>query len=84
VYEVYIERAAERDLRRLARDDVRRVIAHVKALAEDPRPSGSRKISGSKNDWRIRVGNYRILYEFDRRAKLVRVMRVAHRREVYR
>jgi mRNA interferase RelE/StbE len=84
VYEVYIERAAERDLRRLARDDFRRVIAHVKALAEDPRPSGSRKISGSKNDWRIRVGDYRILYEFDRRAKLVRVMRVAHRREVYR
>ncbi len=50
MYELYLERAAERDLKRLSTEDFRRVVKHVKALAEEPRPLGCRKISGSKND----------------------------------
>jgi mRNA interferase RelE/StbE len=84
VYEVYLERAAERDLRRLSADYFRRIIRQIKALSETPRPVGCRKITGSKNDWRIRMGDYRVIYEIDDRAKVVRVMRVRHRREVYR
>jgi mRNA-degrading endonuclease RelE of RelBE toxin-antitoxin system len=53
-------------------------------LAENPRPLGYRKLTGSKNDWRIRIGDYRVLYEIDEKAKAVRIMRVRHRREVYR
>jgi mRNA interferase RelE/StbE len=84
VYEVYLERAAERDLRQLSVEDFHRVISHIKALADDPRPSGCRKITGSKSDWRIRIGDYRVIYEIDEKAKAVRVMRIRHRREAYR
>jgi len=84
VYEVYLERAAERDLRHLSSEEFHRVIPRIKALSENPRPSGCRKITGSKNDWRIRIGDYRVIYEIDEDAKVVRIMRVRHRREVYR
>jgi mRNA interferase RelE/StbE len=84
VYEVYLEKAAENDLKRLPTATFQRIIPHIKALAENPRPSSCRKLTGSKNDWRIRVGDYRILYEIDEKAKAVKIMRVRHRREVYR
>jgi len=84
VYEVYLERAAEQDLRQLSAKDFHRIIRHIETLAEDPRPSGCRKIIGSKSDWRIRIGSYRVIYEIDEKEKAVRVMRVRHRREVYR
>ena len=84
MYEVYLERAAERDLRHLSSEEFHRVIPRIRALSENPRPSGCRKITGSKNDWRIRIGDYRVIYEIDENAKIVRVMRVRHRREVYR
>lgn len=84
MYEVQLERAAERDLRRLASELYRRIISHVQALSENPRPSGSRKITGSESDWRIRIGDYRVIYGIDDDAQIVRVMRVRHRREVYR
>lgn len=61
MYEVFLERAAERDLRRLSKEEYYRMIDHIKALARDPRPPSGRKLTGSKSDWRIRVGDYRIL-----------------------
>jgi mRNA interferase RelE/StbE len=61
-----------------------RIIPQIRTLAENPRPSGCRKLTGLKNDWRIRIGEYRVLYEIDERAKAVRIMRVRHRREAYR
>ena len=84
MYEVYLERAAERDLKRLAAESFHRVIPSIEALGENPRPAGCRKLSGSKSDWRIRVGDYRVIYEIDDEEKAVWVMRVRHRREVYR
>ena len=84
MYEVYLERAAERDLRHLSSETFHRIIPRIKALSENPRPSGCRKITGSKNDWRIRIGDYRVIYEIDESSNIVRVMRVRHRREIYR
>jgi mRNA interferase RelE/StbE len=84
VYEVYLEQAAERDLRRLPRQAFERVIVQIKALAGNPRPLGCRKIKGAKHDWRIRVGPYRVIYEVDEKAMAVRVMRVRYRGEAYR
>ncbi|MGQ9647331.1 MAG: type II toxin-antitoxin system RelE family toxin [Thermodesulfobacteriota bacterium] len=72
------------NVRRLPGSIFHRIIPQIKTLAENPRPSGCRKITGSKNDWRIRIGDYRLIYEVDERAKAVRIMRVRHRREVYR
>jgi len=84
VYEVYIEKAAENDLKRLPPITFHRIIPHIRALAGNPRPSSCRKLAGSKDDWRIRIGDYRVLYEIDEKAKAVRILRVRHRREVYR
>lgn len=84
MYEILIERAAERDLKRLSAENFHLVIPHIKALTKDPRPKGSRKLFGSKDDWRIRVGDYRVIYEIHDQAKEIRVMKVRHRREVYR
>jgi mRNA interferase RelE/StbE len=84
VYEILLERAAEADLKRLSKEKFHHVILYIKALSEDPRPIGSRKISRSKKDWRVRIGGYRVLYEIDDKLKTVKVFRVRHRREVYR
>lgn len=84
MYEVFLEKATQRDLRALSRENFHRIIPRIEELARNPRPSGCHKIAGSKSDWRVRVGNYRIIYEVDDKAKVVRVMRVRHRREVYR
>lgn len=84
MYDIYIEKTAERDLKKLPAADFERIIPHLKGLAEDARPSGSRKISGTEHDWRIRVGTYRIIYELNEKQKFVNILRIRHRREVYR
>jgi mRNA interferase RelE/StbE len=84
MYRVLLERAAEKDLRRLESGIHDCVIAAIQALGTNPRPPGCRKLTGSKNDWRIRVGDYRVVYEIVDTAREVRINRVRHRREVYR
>ena len=82
-YRIELTRAAERDLRGLPRDVLRRVDRRILALANDPRPRGARKLEGTANTYRVRVGDYRILYEIEDAAILVLVVRVGHRREIY-
>lgn len=84
MYRVFLERAAEKDLNRLSSEIHERVITAIRELASDPRPPGCRKLSGGKRDWRIRVGDYRVIYEIADEIQIVRVNRVRHRREVYR
>jgi len=62
MYRVVVERSAEKDLRRLPLDVRSRVADALRSLADDPRPVGSRKLAGTKHDWRIRVGDYRVIY----------------------
>ena len=83
-YELFIERRAEKDLKKLDASLFRQIAEKIKSLPENPHPLGSRKLSGSQNDWRIRIANYRVLYEIDNKARTIKVMRVKHRREVYR
>jgi mRNA interferase RelE/StbE len=84
VFEVLIEKAAEKDLRRLASAVRQRAEDAILGLALNPRPAGAKKLSGSKADWRIRVGDYRVLYEIADTIRVVRVFRVRHRGDVYR
>lgn len=84
MYQVLLERSAERDLGRLSSEVHDRIIKAIQGLANNPRPPGCRKLVGSKNDWRIRVGDYRVIYEIADVIRVVRVNRVRHRREVYR
>jgi mRNA interferase RelE/StbE len=84
MYRVVVERSAEKDLRKLPLVTRSRVADALRNFANDPRPVGSRKLAGTKHDWRIRVGDYRVIYEIADAAKFVRVYRIRHRREVYR
>lgn len=84
MYELLIERTAERDLKSLPSTIVNRIVPRIKALAETPRPPGCHKLAGSKNDWRIRIGDYRVVYEINDARKRVRIFRIRHRSEVYR
>lgn len=83
-YQVLLRRGAEKDLERLDSKIRERVIASILTLRDNPRPPGCRKLSGSDNDWRIRVGDYRVLYEITDQIRIVSVNRIRHRREAYR
>jgi len=76
--------SAEKEFLRLPKPDRQRVGQRIDALSIDPRPPGSAKMSGHKNLWRIRVGDYRVVYSIEEIPRVVSITRVAHRREVYR
>ena len=84
MFEIVIERVAEKELRRLSDEVHDRVIEGISTLAANPRPPGAKKLSGSTGNWRIRVGHYRVLYEIADAIRVVRVYRVRHRRDAYR
>ena len=82
-YELVFKRSVAKDLRALPRQDVRRVLQRIRALACDPRPAGCEKLSGQAR-YRVRQGAYRIVYEIVDQKLLVVVVKVGHRRDVYR
>ncbi len=84
MYRILIERSAEKDLAGIPRQAHDRIIAVIQALRTNPRPVGCRKLVGSKNDWRLRVGDYRVIYEIADEIRIIRINRVRHRRHVYR
>jgi mRNA interferase RelE/StbE len=84
VFEIVLERVAEKDLRRLSDEVHDRVVEGISTLATNPRPPGAKKLSGSAGNWRIRVGDYRVLYEIADAVRVVRVYRVRHRPDAYR
>ena len=82
-YRVQVAPAAVRQLRKLDGAALRRVQAAIELLAEEPRPSGAKKLVGGDGEWRVRTGDYRIVYESNDGVLLVLVVAVGHRREVY-
>jgi mRNA interferase RelE/StbE len=76
--------STKKDLRRLPRDDISRIVAVAATLADEPQPHGSEKLTGSERTYRIRVGDYRIIYELLRDANIVEIQRVRHRKDVYK
>jgi mRNA interferase RelE/StbE len=73
-----------KQLQQLPRSAFVAALNAIVGLADEPRPAGVRKLVGSESDWRVRLREYRIVYEIDEKAKVLTVMRVAHRRDVYR
>ena len=84
MYEVEFVTSAAKEFRSLREEIKRRVAVAIDALRQNPRPRGARKLRGHGRLYRIRVGSYRVVYEIDDQARLVRVTRIRHRREVYR
>ena len=83
-YRVELNRRGLRDLERLDSQTGPSVLRAIESLASEPRPAQSRKLVGSYDSYRLRVGNYRILYEVDDSNSVVIVFAVGHRRDVYR
>ena len=78
------KKSTRKDLRKLPAGTVDRIIEAVEALAENPFPHGVGKLSGSEHAYRIRLGDYRVVYEVVVESKLVEIQRVRHRKDVYR
>ena len=83
-YELIIKPTAERSLDRLSQTIRRCIVDALEELRSEPRPAGCLKMAGDENAWRIRVGDYRIVYEIHDGRLLVLVVRVGHRKDVYR
>ena len=83
MYKIVIEHRAAKEIESLPSEVIKRVVETLRNLQVNPRPFGVKKLFNNVG-WRIRVGNYRILYTIDDRLKLVSVYRVKHRRDVYR
>ncbi|MGD9873792.1 MAG: type II toxin-antitoxin system RelE/ParE family toxin [Kiritimatiellia bacterium] len=82
-YEIILRKSVRKDLDSIPKRDVRRILADIAGLADNPRPPQSLKLSGSEK-YRLRRGVYRILYEIQDEILIVCVVKVGHRREVYR
>lgn len=83
-FEVKFKRSAEKDLRRLPKQLITRVIAQIEALTENPFPHQAVKLTDTERLYRIRVGEYRVIYEVDSKAHKVIVHYIRHRRDAYR
>lgn len=83
IYTVSILRRAQKELGQLPSGAYERVRDAIGALAQAPRPPGCLKLKG-REGWRIRVGDYRVIYEIDDQQQTVTVLHVGHRRDVYR
>lgn len=82
-YRIVFKKSVVKDLRQIPGKDVRRILVRIESLAEDPRPAGVEKLSGY-NKYRIRQGNYRILYTIEDEVVTVTIVKVGHRSDVYR
>ena len=83
-YAITFARSARKELEALSRAHVVRVLNRIEALGQDPRPSGCRKLVGQGNLWRIRVGDYRVIYEIDDGRRTVDISAIRHRSDAYR
>jgi mRNA interferase RelE/StbE len=83
-YAVHFKPSADRQLQRLPVSVQKRIVGEVAVLAKNPHPAGVIKLAGDDNLWRIRIGDYRVVYEIHDDRLTVLVLRVAHRKDVYR
>lgn len=83
-YKIEISQSAERQLKKLRREDLRRVVKAMLALADNPHPKGSRKLTGYDDVFRIRAGQYRILYSISGNKLIIIILKIGQRKDVYR
>ncbi|MEE9232485.1 MAG: type II toxin-antitoxin system RelE/ParE family toxin [Nitrospirales bacterium] len=82
-YRLTFKKSVTKDFRSISKNDVARILKRIEALADDPRPVGSEKLSGQER-FRVRQGVYRIIYEIRDEELVIIVVKVGHRRDVYR
>ena len=82
-YSLVVKKSAERELRALPKADLRRVTDRIRDLAQTPRPPGHEKLSG-QDHYRVRQGDYRVVYAIDDDHRVITIVKIGHRREIYR
>lgn len=83
-YRLIWKPSAEKELRKLPREIIARLVAVAEALAVNPHPPGAKKLSGTDHAYRVRTGDYRLVYEVQSGELFIHIIRIGHRREVYR
>ncbi len=83
-YSIVWKRSAEKDLNKIPREFIRRILEIIESLRDNPYPRGVRKITKTEKFFRIRIGDYRIIYHVDEGNKVITVYYIRHRREAYR
>ena len=83
-YDIRFLRPAEKDLRRIEKSRIPTIFEAIESLKENPRPTGYRKLLGSESAYRIRVGDYRVIYTIEDTIRIVEINRIRHRKDVYR
>ena len=85
MYQITFKDSASKELQRLSKSVVTKIASAINELSENPRPSGVKKLKDSSEDlYRIRVGDYRIIYVIDDGIKIVNIRRLGHRKDIYR
>ena len=82
-YKIYFKESVEKDFRTIPKKDLKKIVIRIQALAKDPRPPGHEKLTGQER-YRIRQGRYRIIYSIHDKELTIWVVKVGHRRDVYR
>ena len=82
-YKIEWKRSATRELRKLPREAVSRILQAIEELSIDPYPTGVRKLVGSEQTYRIRIGDYRVVYSVFSSTLIIQIIRVGHRKDVY-
>jgi mRNA interferase RelE/StbE len=83
-YQIEWKSSARKELKKLPPEVIRKIIDAVESLADNPQPPNCRKLVGSEQTWRIRVGDYRIIYNIFSSILIIEIVRVAHRKDAYR
>ena len=82
-YNIFFRKSVEKDFSPIPKKDIQKILRRIKALGEDPRPSGCEKLTGRER-YRVRQGQYRIVYSIQDEVLTVWIVKVAHRKDVYR
>jgi mRNA interferase RelE/StbE len=84
MYQVVVSKSAEKELASLPKSIIEKIIAVLILLEENPRPVGCKKLKGYTNLWRLRIGDYRIIYSIEDVIKLIDVREIGHRKDIYK
>lgn len=83
-YKIEISSTAEKTLKKIPKADLKKIVEAIQILGINPFPEGCRKLSGEEGTYRVRQGNYRIIYEVERKKLIILVLKVGHRKDVYK
>jgi mRNA interferase RelE/StbE len=83
-FKIEISSSAEKTLRKIPKTDLGRIIEAIQILAINPFPDGCRKLSGEESTYRVRQGNYRIIYEIHGKILTILILKIGHRKDIYR